>query len=170
MIKINGMKFIQATNSNLNTILIMLKNASTSLNKKGIEQWAYWQNPPQEKIDWLTQGILNNEFFFVHSDNKLIGMFRLLFEDELYWGKQIKAAGYIHSLVIKPAFKGNQFGTKIIQRIEQNLLTENIKLIRLDCVSNNNGLCSYYEKLGFIKVGEVKMPLSLNNLYEKKLT
>lgn len=163
------MNFIQATNSDLNAILIMLKNASITLHQKGIDQWGYWQKPPQEKINWLKQGIASNEFFFVHVNQLHIGMFRLLFEDELYWGKQVETAGYIHSLVIKPNFKGNQFGSEIIKIIEQQLIDKNIKRMRLDCVAYNKGLCAYYEELGFKKVGEVQMPHSLNNLYEKEV-
>ncbi|OIQ35210.1 MAG: hypothetical protein BM563_12010 [Bacteroidetes bacterium MedPE-SWsnd-G1] len=163
------MTFNQANKSDLTSIIQLLKNASIELEEKGIDQWKYWQNPPKEKIDWLKQGLLNNEFFFVTENERVIGMFRLLYEDELYWGKQNDKAGYIHSLVIKNEFKGRAFGNKIVAKIETYLLNNQVSLLRLDCVSNNKGLCSYYEKLGFKKVGEVQMPLSLNNLYEKKL-
>lgn len=163
------MEFIQATKTDLKTILTLLKKASIALENKNIHQWKYWQNPPKDKVKWLEDGILNNEFFFVHQQSQLIGMFRLLFNDELYWGKQKEIAGYIHSLVIKTEFKGQQFGSKIVFAIEKQLKLKGIQLVRLDCVANNHRLCSYYEKIGFEKVGEVQMPFSLNNLYQKKL-
>lgn len=163
------MTFKQVTISDLKTILSMLKSASEELSQKGVEQWSYWQSPPKEKIEWLKQGLLNNEFFFVYYKNQQVGMFRLLYKDELYWGKQNNPAGYIHSLVIKSDYKGQEFGSKIIERVQKELIYKKIELMRLDCVSHNKRLCGYYEKLGFKKVGVVQMPLSLNNLYEKKI-
>ncbi|MDT0552202.1 GNAT family N-acetyltransferase [Urechidicola vernalis] len=169
MKQIKLMTFNQANKSDLNSIIRLLKNASIELEEKGIDQWKYWQNPPKEKIDWLKHGLLNNEFFFVTANESVIGMFRLLYEDELYWGKQNDKAGYIHSLVIDSKFNGRGYGNKIVTQVEQELIAKDILLLRLDCLASNKGLCSYYEKQGFKKIGEVQMPLSLNNLYEKKL-
>ena len=164
------MKFELVKNAELSIVLGLLKESAEFLQSKKLDQWSYWLNPPQERIDWITEGIKQHEFYFVKNESDvIIGMFRLLFEDELYWGKQNDKAGYVHSLVIKSEFKGNGFGNKIMKHIESLLIEKSISLFRLDCVANNQGLCNYYKNLGFKKVGEIQMPLSLNNLYEKTL-
>ena len=164
------MKFINAKYADLKIVLALLKMASEELQEKGIDQWKYWQNPPKEKITWLQEGLKNKEFFFVENENnERVGMFRLLYNDELYWGKQKSNAGYIHSLVIDTKFNGHGYGNKIVTQVVQELIKKDIFLLRLDCLASNKELCSYYEMQGFKKVGEVQMPLSLNNLYEKKL-
>ena len=164
------MKCIVANAEHLDTILKMLKESAQFLNSKNVDQWSYWLNPPEEKVIWLKEGLVNNEFYFIHNtEGTHMGMFRLLYEDQLYWGKQKEQAGYVHSLVVKNEFKGQNLGKKIMTQIEQDLVSRKINLLRLDCVANNEELCSYYTRLGFKKVGQVKMPLSLNNLYEKQL-
>jgi ribosomal protein S18 acetylase RimI-like enzyme len=139
------------------------------LQNQGLKQWSFWQDPPADKIAWIWQGLTNQEFYLVKTENNLLGMYRLMNEDELYWGKQSQTAAYIHSLVVKKEFAGQKLGNQILQYIENQLLRQNIFLLRLDCVAENLALCAYYEKQGFVKVGEKQMPHSLNNLYEKKL-
>jgi ribosomal protein S18 acetylase RimI-like enzyme len=158
---------IQPASSNqIPMALDLLKSAAQNLQLRKINQWSYWLNPPQEKIDWVNAGFQNKEFYFIYVDTQLAGMFRLLENDELYWGKQEEEARYIHSLVIKKEFTGMHIGKKVIEQVIKEMKQNQIFILRLDCDSSNQGLCSYYEKQGFVKVGEKQMPLSLNNLYE----
>ncbi len=160
----------KAKTSELNTALDLLRKAAEFLSEKKIDQWEYWTNPPADKLKWIKEGFKNGEFYFVSNDaSSLIGMYRLSKEDLMYWGKQEKKARYIHSLVVLPEFSGKNIGFKIIEKIEQEMLTDCISFLRLDCNSTNERLCKYYVDLGFEKVGQKQMPLSLNNLYEKEL-
>ncbi|KGL62759.1 N-acetyltransferase GCN5 [Polaribacter sp. Hel1_85] len=135
-----------------------------------INHWQYWKNPPQEKIKWVEEGIQNNEFFFIDNlKGNNIGMVRILNEDLLYWGKQNEKAIYIHSLVIKEEYNGKGIGSKVLEKIASNAKNFNCKFLRLYADSKNRGLCSYYENIGYKKVGMKKLPLSINNLYEKEL-
>ncbi|WP_212003784.1 GNAT family N-acetyltransferase [Chitinophaga sp. HK235] len=151
-------------------VLQLLKEAAIAIQAKGLDQWHVWLDPPKEKISWIEEGLEQKEFFAVgNQDNELAGMFRLADKDLLYWGEQDAAAGYVHSLVVRKQFAGQQLGTVILNMIEDKLLAEGCRLFRLDCNAGNAWLCSYYEQQGFKKVGEVKMPHSLNNLYEKQI-
>jgi RimJ/RimL family protein N-acetyltransferase len=150
--------------------LQFLHMAAMRLKNDHINQWAYWLDPPQDKIDWVKEGILNHEFYKVYDKNgQLHAIFRLLVNDELYWGIQKEEARYIHSLVVSDSSTGKNIGSSIIQMIENSIKEEGINRLRLDCNAENPKLCQYYEKLGFVKVGTVKMPYSLNNLYEKMI-
>ncbi|MCH2033272.1 MAG: GNAT family N-acetyltransferase [Tenacibaculum sp.] len=154
----------------LDLVLRLFKSAAEKIAKKNVDHWQYWKNPPQEKINWVKAGIENEEFFFINDlRNQNIGMVRILNEDELYWGKQDVKATYIHSLVIKEEFNGKGMGETVLDEIEKNAKANGCVYLRLDAVTKNTKLCSYYENLGFLKVGTKKMPLSLNNLYQKKI-
>lgn len=162
--------FRKATVAELNAAIKLLKQAAVYLEKKGINQWKIWLNPSADKIKWVKEGFEAGEFYFAESGNgELAGMFRLMEQDELYWGKQKANARYVHSLIVTTAFKGNNIGKRIIAVIEKMVLAEGINLLRLDCIASNRRLCAYYESLGFVKQGEKQMPHSLNYLYEKTL-
>lgn len=162
--------FKQIETKDKNLVLELFKEAAEKIALKNIDHWQYWKNPPLEKIKWVEEGILKKEFFFIKTIQQgNIGMVRIMNEDELYWGVQTEKAKYIHSLVVKDLYNGKGIGAKIIQEIENNAKKNQCKYIRLDAVATNIKLCKYYEKLGFQKVGVKKMPLSLNNLYEKVL-
>lgn len=141
-----------------------------SLQQKGIEQWQYWLDPPPDKRQWIQAGFDNQEFYFVENeDQQVVGMFRLMETDELYWGKQptVKAR-YIHSLVVDDAFAGQKIGQRIITKVISEWSAKGINTLRLDCNAHNTQLCQYYEQMGFVKLGEKQLTHSFNNLYEKK--
>jgi ribosomal protein S18 acetylase RimI-like enzyme len=162
--------FRKVGKTEFNKILFLLKEAAEQLKSKEIDQWGIWLNPSDDKINWIKKGFDQEEFYFVETeDQEVAGMFRLSSEDLLYWGKNNDNAKYVHSLVVKKKFSGQQLGEKIIHQLEQNLINQHIDLFRLDCNAANKWLCKYYENLSFIKVGEIQMTHSLNNLYEKNL-
>ena len=159
----------QASLNELDEALDMLKEAAKSLQSRKINQWEFWLNPPKEKINWVKEGFLNREFYFITQSAEVVGMLRLLDKDHLYWGEELEEAKYIHSLVIKEKYAGKKIGEKVIEIISENALKNSIHILRLDCNAANSKLCNYYEKQGFVKVREKRMPHSLNNLYEKRL-
>lgn len=149
--------------------LALLKSAATSLQLKGIDQWSIWLDPPAEKISWVEAGFANGEFYFILIDDRIAGMYRLLTEDELYWGQQDVKAWYVHSLVVLPEFSGQQIGKRVLEQLIKEARTNAIPFFRLDCNAANKALCAYYENLRFKQVGVKQMPHSLNNLYEMQL-
>lgn len=160
--------FKQVEKKDRDKVLQLFKNAAEKINKKNIDHWQYWLNPPLEKIKWVEEGIQNNEFLFIQTLNgENIGMIRIMDEDFLYWGKQKEKAKYIHSLIVTNRYNGKGIGTKVIQKIENDAKEDNCRFLRLDADSKNPKLCSYYERLGFEKVGTKELPLSTYNLYEK---
>lgn len=162
--------FIPATEQELPTILSLLKETAEAIQKKGLQQWKVWLSPALEQKEWILTGLQNQEFFFVEDTaGRSVGLFRLSANDELYWGRQTANAAYLHSLLVKKEFAGQNTGSKIIAQIEKDLLSKQIPLLRLDCHSGNLWLCNYYESLGFVQTGQKQMPHSLNNLYEKSL-
>lgn len=109
--------YSQAKQHEIKIALDLLKGAALSLQSKNINQWSFWLNPPADKIKWIQEGLDNKEFYFIRSNEQLLGMFRLQDSDLLYWGDQSNRATYIHSLVIDEKFAGNQIGKKVIDKI-----------------------------------------------------
>ncbi len=150
--------------------LNLLKQAAEKLHAKNIDQWRFWLNPSPNDVAWIKSGFDNREFYFVETEDKeLVGMFRLMYSDETYWGIQENKAGYLHSLVVLKKFEGLNIGSKIFDYVEQTLKNQKINVLRLDCNASNNFLCSYYENLGFQKAGTIEMRHALNQLFEKEL-
>lgn len=164
--------FRKAKRSELHKALDFFKLASSNLADKKVNQWAYWQDPPKDKIDWVAEGFKNEEFVFVydHLGHK-IAMFRLLDADTLYWNEKGKEKNvrYIHSLVVPPTYAGQGIGRAVIYKIIDRLKAEKVAKFRLDCDRSNQRLCQYYESYGFVKVGEKTTKYSVNNLYEMSL-
>jgi ribosomal protein S18 acetylase RimI-like enzyme len=160
----------RASPKEIEIALALLKSAATTLQQKGIDQWKIWLDPPAEKINWVEAGFTNQEFHFILIDDRIAGMYRLLNEDELYWGPQEVNACYIHSLVVLQEYSGQQIGRRVLAQLIAEARTHGIPFFRLDCNAANKALCAYYESLGFKQVGVKQMPHSLNNLYEMALS
>lgn len=168
----NKMKFQKESIKMLPKALEMLKEAAQWLREKETDQWSFWLDPPTEKIAWIKEGFEKEQFYFVYLEDDLIGMFRLMYFDDMYWGhrdERFDTAAYVHSLTIQTAYKGRNMGAEVLKRIEKMLVAQGIFKFRLDCMQSNQSLCAYYEQQGFLKVGEVKMSWAMQNLYEKKL-
>jgi ribosomal protein S18 acetylase RimI-like enzyme len=147
----------------------LLKGAAVWLKDKNINHWQNWLNPLEREIDWVRQGFESNQFYFALFENKVVGMFRLLWNDEMFWGIRENNAGYVHSLTIDRNYHGKGIGWQVIAIIE-DLCRQNIKeYLRLDCADNNVGLCLYYEQCGFTAVGITELNNEKLRLYEKPL-
>ncbi|MBL3658811.1 GNAT family N-acetyltransferase [Fulvivirga sp. 2943] len=163
-------EFKQIQKQDKNKVLALFKEAAEKIAKMKVDHWQYWKNPPKEKIEWVEEGISNNEFYFINDQvGENIGMVRILNEDQLYWGYQKEKAKYVHSLVIKEKYNGRGIGSKVLQKIEEIAKSDGCAYIRLDADSKNLKLCKYYEKMGFEKKGVKELPLSYYNLYQKKI-
>ncbi|UTW63580.1 GNAT family N-acetyltransferase [bacterium SCSIO 12741] len=150
--------------------LSFLQSAAKSLAKKGVDQWQYWLNPPKDELAWLEDGLRNGDYYFIQlNSDEIAGMVRIQTEDHLYWGEKADQAWYIHSLIVEEKWAGLQLGTNVLEKIELDAIESNQDFLRLDCLASNEKLCSYYQNQGFEKVGQVDLPLSTCNLYEKKI-
>jgi len=160
----------QAHPEQYNLGLQLLKEAVIAIRIIGLDQWSIWLDHTDEQKIWVEDGFNNQEFYFIeNTGGGNVGMLRLSNQDLLYWGAMEENVLYLHSLIIKQEFSGKQLGEKVISLIEASLVKQGNQLLRLDCKASNQWLCAYYERLGFVKVGQVQMPHALNNLYEKRL-
>ncbi len=159
----------QAEAHELTTTLALFKEAALKLQAKGINQWQHWREPTPQYIEWVQAGFDRNEYFFIEKSGALAGMFRLMYTDEEYWGEQTDSAGYVHSLVTKTGFEGQNIGATVLQTIEQDLRAKGIDYFRLDCKADNEHLCNYYTRQGFQPIRKQVVTHYTVQLFEKKL-
>jgi GNAT superfamily N-acetyltransferase len=149
--------------------LSLLQGAALWLKDKRIDYWQNWINPSDLYINWIREGFESNQFYFVLSDLKVIGMFRLQWSDDKFWGVQDHNAGYIHSFTTDRLYPGQGLGQQILTLIEDLCKKNNKKYLRLDCGVHIDKLCKYYENFGFVSVREVSVHNYQLRLYEKEL-
>ena len=155
----------------INIAYDLLRNAATWLRDKNIDYWQNWHNPPAAHIEWIKNGFANGEFFFVYgNENMLVGMYRLQYSDDMFWGKRDDKAGYIHSLTTNRELRGQGIGYLILSAIERELSAKGFEYLRLDCSADVEGLCKYYEKFGFMPKEIITHIYGEKlRLYEKKI-
>ena len=164
------LKTRQAKNDELDIALKLLYDAALWLKNRNIDYWQNWLNPAKEHIAWIADGFKNNEFHFACDEkNNMVGMYRLQYEDELFWGKKTDTAVYIHSFTTQRNMAGKGIGKTILSNIETESKSSGIAFLRLDCSPEVTALCKYYESYGFVQVGEVVVYGETLRLYEKAI-
>lgn len=155
----------------LRVALDLLCKAAVWLRNKNIDYWQNWIDPPDTHIQWIKSGFENGDFYFVHdSENRIVGMYRLQYSDEEFWGKRNDKAGYIHSFTTNRDYAGKGIGNFILQSIEKELAQNGVNYLRLDCSPDVEGLCKYYESYGFKPKETVFVHGEKLRLYEKKIS
>ena len=152
----------------LGSALDLLRDAAAWLKSIPIDYWQVWL---ENYVDWIRQGFDNGEFYFAQSDDgEVIGMFRLQYADEMFWGNRDDKAGYIHSFTTRRRYKNKGIGGDILRLIETRLADEGIEFLRLDCAPHVEKLCTYYENYGFEPKETVTVYGEELRLYEKKIS
>ncbi len=161
----------QAKHNELRFALEMLRDAAAWLNSLSVDYWQDWLNPPAPYVAWIQQGFDNREFYFAENEGgEVVGMFRLQYADEMFWGKRDDKAGYIHSFTTNRKYKNQGVGREILRQIEKKLAGEGIEFLRLDCSPYVEKLCAYYESYGFEAKDTVNVYGEELRLYEKKIS
>ena len=163
------MVFKTATPKDTEIILSILYEQAVILKSKNIYQWRRWLSPSTNELNWLNNLIDNEFFFLIYDNNSIVGIFSLANEDTLYWGKQGVKAKYLHSLAIIPNSKNKGLGKKAIDSIKIKLKSDNIPFLRLDCISTNQSLKSFYLNQNFIEVGTSTVRNDNFSLFEFEL-
>lgn len=96
---------------------------------------------PELYIDWNAKGIV-----YVAEDNgKIVGFSACHMKDA--------GTGYLRSIYLRPGHEGRGLGTALLKKAMDWLKVEGAKSVRTDCLADNDGAISFYEKNGFRKAG-----------------
>ncbi len=155
--------------TDLDLILHRLKEAALWLQEMQVNYWQNWLDPELLYIDWIQEGINSGQFFEASYENQWLGIFRIQWSDELFWGQQSTPAGYLHSFTTNRQYAGQHLGTVILEWLYDYCRQSGREFLRLDCGSGVKGLCRYYEDQGFEKSGEITVYDNILSLYQKRL-
>ena len=164
------MTFRKAVAADLNAVVKIYKDAIEVMDSLGIHQW----DAVYPSAETLRQDIENGSMYLGLMDQCIVSIFVLDPQcDELYgdgdWRHPSLPFSVVHRLCVNPACQGTGVATQTMRHIEGVLRDEGIAVIRLDAYSKNPAALRLYEKLGYVKVGEVPFRKGIFFLFEKKL-
>lgn len=101
----------------------------------------------------------NETPYLICRGRDIIGGFILLEHDNGLWNEEEnkQKAFYIHKLVIKQEFAGNEYAEKSLLLIKALAVQAEVSYLRLDCYGDRPYLRKLYEKCGFYKKREMYM-------------
>jgi ribosomal protein S18 acetylase RimI-like enzyme len=119
---------------------------------------------------WVRDNVAQREVYVAELDGTAVGTFLLDLDDDKHWGHQDPIAGYVHGLCVRNSYNGHGLGSFMLDWCANKVRELNRCYVRLDCAVHNAKLCTYYESLGFIRVGLHREPEPggyVWSLYEK---
>ncbi|MDU5333996.1 GNAT family N-acetyltransferase [Enterococcus sp.] len=114
----------------------------------------YWADPELMHLEDFDRDTAEELVFVAESQQKLIGFISLYVPDN-----------FIHCLFVDRNFKGQGTGHLLLKEAKQHLQLP----MKLKCLSKNTPALAFYEKEGWEKIHEVKVPDAYwNMLYTGK--
>ncbi|RDW15036.1 GNAT family N-acetyltransferase [Oceanobacillus chungangensis] len=157
-----------AEETDTESVIRLLQDTASSLQKKGILQWEYLLLGEDTKE--IEQGVVAGTTYVVEANGEMVAAFNFSSKqndwDIALWGKRNDAAYYIHRLAVNPKYRHQQIGRKLLSWIDHNLKLENGS-VRLDCIANNPVLNKFYLDAGFTFVGYGEQEEERFSKYEK---
>lgn len=115
-----------------------------------IDQWKPGEKDEAHFLHRMREG----EIWLSHTDASPTGAYELWWDDPAAWGPRPPDAGYIHRLMTTPHTAPPGTGRTLLTHAESRITATGRPYARLDCLSSNPRLRTYYESAGYRVVGE----------------
>ena len=164
------MDFQKATESDIEEICSLVKNAIAVMDQNGIPQWDEIYPTKEDflndiRAQNLYKGIIDGQIAVVYALNKC--------QDEAYfsagWAYRGEDFCVIHRLCVNPEFQNRGVAKNTLAHIEQQLREAGIKAIRLDVFTLNPYALRLYEKACYHQTGTAEWRKGKFLLMEKEL-
>lgn len=103
----------------------------------------------------------NVKTFGLFDNNTLVGITTTVMNPR----SKIKHIASLNSMYVKPSYRGQGYGAKLINKVIEFLDDNAVEIINLSVVTTNNCAINLYKTLGFNVYGEEKQGIKLNNKY-----
>ena len=156
----------KATDSDIEQVYSLLLSCADWVSQKGYHHWL-----GAIKKDKLTENIANQIVYVLEDDETILGTVTLFPNEPEYargvWNDD-KRCLYISKLATLPTSQGKGHASALLKFTEDLAKRRNIKILRLDCVSNYPQLNEYYLKRGFVYIAsqEIDERKTKCNFYE----
>ena len=158
-------RMLPALPDDVGALLVLLREAARWLVARGIDQW----RPEQFEREAILRHIAPGEIYVAERDGELAGTLALSLADPRVWGEQQPVAGYVHWLAVRRTDAGIGLGRALLDWAAGQVARSGRTLRRLDCMRDNPGLRAYYERAGFVHVGDRTFGTFGASLYEKRI-
>lgn len=149
----------KATGFDLRNIKRLTELCAREMQQNGIFQW----NVNYPSLEVLKRDIEKEELFLLEKNSELAGIIVLTCEmDAEYGSVEWLTSGvknlYVHRLATDPSHWGKGFGGILMDFAEESAATDKYHSIRLDTFSRNKKNMRFYEKRGYVRLGEIFFP------------
>ncbi|MFC4556763.1 GNAT family N-acetyltransferase [Virgibacillus kekensis] len=142
----------QANREDLDRILELLVQAAEWLQTKKTTQWDYYLTNLEDNTKEVQESIKNSGTYLVEHEGKAIATITLEDSpndwDTDIWGEDIHDDGvvYLHRIVVHRDYAGRGIGKQLIDWAKKFVRDGGGKYIRFDCLGDNEGLNTYYQR------------------------
>ena len=93
------------------------------------------------------------------TDDNVCGCFGIAYDDPYIWSERNQdPALYIHRLAIRRSAAGQGFTAAALSWAQEEARQQGLHYLRLDSWADNPRLCAWYERSGFVCLGEHAIP------------
>ena len=167
------MEFRKTIESDIESIMKIIKQAQNYLREQGIDQWQ--NNYPNKWV--IKKDIDNNNSYVLLKDNIIIGTVAVIFDGErtyntIYNGQWLSNGEYttIHRLAVDSNYRGSGISSLILKNIEKMSLDRKIFSIKVDTHRGNMPMQYFLKNHGFKYCGIIYLEDGNERLaFEKSL-
>jgi GNAT superfamily N-acetyltransferase len=145
-------------------VAALLDEATVWVGERGYEQWPL-PFPHAE----LAAAIERGEVYVAELDGEPVATVTLLWDDPQYWPHAAPDAAYVHKLAVSRAAAGRRIGEAIVEWADSTAAAAGRDFLRLDCLRDNPGIRTYYERLGFEHRGDLVVNERGMSIYERRV-
>lgn len=142
--------FRRAPPEDARTLVRLRDTAALRQLARGIDQWL----PGEKDEAHFRTRMREGEVWLALAGTAVTGAWELWWDDPAAWGPRPPEAGYIHRLMTTPHTSPPGTGRRLLAEAESRIAATGRAYARLDCLSSNLRLRTYYEAAGYRVVGE----------------
>ena len=147
-----------ATESDLESVLDLVKYCNRDMRIKGLEQWPDWY--PNKQV--LLNDIRTSGLYLAEFDHQIIGVIVLNPEvpeeyNSIKWKNTSGLVNSIHRLAVHPENKTPGLAKELVMYVENIAIKKGYKIIRLDTYSKNIAADKFYRKMGYQYAGDINL-------------
>jgi ribosomal protein S18 acetylase RimI-like enzyme len=142
--------FRLATVSDTTALVALYDDAAHWMLRHGIDQW----KPGDKDAGHFRHRIAEGEVWLLEAGGRIAGAYEMWWDDVPAWGVRPPVAGYVHRLMTARTHAPAGSGRAMLAHAERRIAAAGRQLARLDCLSRNPRLRTYYEAAGYEVVGE----------------
>ncbi len=157
----------RATADDLETVLELLAEGGREMVARG--EPCVWPDPfPAEKVAPLLEA--GGVYVGVVGAGGIVGTLTLVEQDPAYWGERSHPCAHLHRMAVRRSFGGRGVGRRMVEWAVREATARGARILRLECLRDASSLRTYYESLGFRRIGDAEVTGLDLALYERPLS